>query len=81
MCSCAMVGNYEKHRIHTPAFLVIPNIQPWASGTFAVCGALAGPAWKYAAASDDVVVRGACRLLLEQVLQRDAVEVVADDAL
>lgn len=46
MCSCAMVGNYEKHRIHTLAFLVIPNIQPWESGTFAVCGVLAGPAWE-----------------------------------
>lgn len=46
MCSCAMVGNYEKHRIHTLAFLVIPNIQPWEGGTFAVCDALAGPAWE-----------------------------------
>lgn len=31
--------------------------------------------------SDDVVVRGARRLLLEQILQRDAIEIIADDPL
>ena len=36
---------------------------------------------KHVDASDDVVVRGARCLLLEQVLERDAVEIVADDAL
>ncbi len=31
--------------------------------------------------SDDIIVRGARRLLLEQILQRDAIEIIADDPL
>ena len=31
--------------------------------------------------SDDVIVRGARRLLLKQILQRDAIEIIADDPL
>ena len=59
-CLLLTAGNYVKRRIHTRAFLVIPNIQM---------------------TSDDVVVRGTRRLLLEQILKRDAVEIAADDAL